>query len=73
MEFSGKLDLGLDFLSLASECHLGKLDTELVLAGLFSIVLILHIRVHIAIEKLGVVLISQLESHTLIRCASLSD
>jgi hypothetical protein len=60
VELGGKLDLGLDLLIFILECHLCKLDAELVFACLLSLILILNIWVHITIEELRIVSVCQL-------------
>ena len=73
MELCGELDLSLDLLIVARECHLCELHAKLVFASLLCLVLVLHIWVHVTIEKLRVVFVSQLQSHSLVWCTALSN
>lgn len=50
VEFGGELDFGLDLLFVINEGLVGQLDAELVLTSILSLVLVLHIGVHIAVE-----------------------
>ena len=73
MELSGELDLGLDLGVVVGKGHLGELYAQLVLTSVFSLVLVLHVRVHVAIEQLLVILVSQLEANTLVWSAAPLD
>ena len=66
MEFSRELDLGFNSLIVAAKGVLSQHDAELILTGIFSFVLILHIRVHVSIEEHLVILILELEFNSLV-------
>lgn len=71
MEFAAKLDFCFDVGIIVAEGHLRQLHAESELAALVDLVLILHVRMHIAEEKLLIVLIAQTNPHTLIRSLAL--
>jgi hypothetical protein len=73
VELSGELHFGLDALILALKCALCQLHAQLVFAGLLSLVLVLHVRVHIAVKERRAVFVAKGKSHALIRSAALQD
>ena len=66
MELRRELYFSLDLLIVGGERHLGELNAQVVLARCFCLVLILHVRMDVSVEKLRVVLVSQLKSHALV-------
>ena len=73
MEFSRKFDFCFDFWLFASESHLCKHHTELVFPSICRVIFILHVWVHITIEKLLVVFVCQHQTHALISCLTPSS
>ena len=57
MELGRELDLGLNELVRLSEGHVSQRHAQSELAALVYLVLVLHVRVHIAKEKLFIVLV----------------
>ena len=70
VELGRELDFDLDLFLLIYEGFFGHLNAELVLASILSLVLILHIGVHISIEKLSARGIGEHQPDALIRGAS---
>ena len=70
VEFGAELDLDLDLGVGRLECLLSQLDAKLVLSSILGFVLILHVRVHITVEKLLALSVCQHEPHTLVRGAT---
>ena len=51
MEFGREFDFGLDTLIFPHKCLLSEHDAKLVFTWFLSLVLVLHIRVHVAVEE----------------------
>ena len=67
VELGRELDLGFDLLSFIVESTFGQLHAKLILSGIVSFVLVLHIRMHISIEKCIIISIFKEKPDTLIR------
>ena len=71
MELSTEFHFSLGSHKIIAEGLVGEHHTELKLAPLRDLVLVLHIRMHVTKEQLLVASIRQSDTHTLIRSFSL--
>ena len=73
MKLGWKFDFCFDFCLFASKSHLCEHHTELVFPSICRVIFILHVWVHITIEKLLVVFVCQHQTHALISCLTPSS
>lgn len=73
MELRIEFNLRLNALVLTGKCVLGQHDAQLILPSLLSLILILHVWVHVTIEELYAGSVGKFHSDTLVGRATHLD